>query len=346
MLHSTYLHLPPVHCFMAKKKVSARKTRQSAAAHAADQSKNTGSKAASLAPSNASSPSPQPFDQVQVGRRKGLPRRSPSQNDPSKGIVFSFRFQHDSAMSMAVDIHSYDQQFDSESATETGNGKALPTAAADSEPTAATTNEKSLAVSGPLDLSHIDNDDDSRSLDSSLYSPLTNAATSSELRLAGEKWSCDPTSYRSSNVFDKSRNLLILHTRKPAAGPLSSPRASIITSPQESTPSFHPYRRSTGSSSTSSLPSTPALSQSGSTSSSTSSSSSSPCSPSSPTPSHSGPTSTVSAGAFQQGKDDSCSADSLPAALELSGSRSTRFLKVRGLGGASGGRRMQVILVS
>ncbi|GJJ76742.1 hypothetical protein EMPS_09101 [Entomortierella parvispora] len=329
---------------MAKKKVSARKTRQSAAASAADQSKGAGSKAASLAPSNASSPSPQPLDQVQAGRRKGLPRRSPSQNDPSKGIVFSFRFQNDSAMSMAVDIHSYDQQFDSESTTETGNGKALSATAADSEPTAATTNEKSLAASGPLDLSHIDNNDDSRSLDSSLCS-LTNA-TSSELRLAGEKWSSDPTLYRSSNVFDKSRNLLILHTRKPAAGPLSSPRASIVTSPQESTPSFHPYRRSTGSSSSSSLPSTPALSQSGSTSSSSSSSSSSPRSPSSPTPSHSGPTTAVSAGTFQQGKDDSCSADSLPAALELSGSRSTRFLKVRGLGGASGGRRMQVILVS
>ncbi|KAF9943648.1 hypothetical protein BGZ65_000565, partial [Modicella reniformis] len=94
---------------MAKKKTAAgRKARQSIYLQ---RSSCTNSNSNSKAPSNASSPSPQPVDHAQSGRKKGQPRRSPSHNDPSKGIVFSFRIQKDPALSMTVDIRSYDQQF-------------------------------------------------------------------------------------------------------------------------------------------------------------------------------------------------------------------------------------------
>ncbi|KAG0016412.1 hypothetical protein BGZ82_001096, partial [Podila clonocystis] len=75
---------------MAKKKTTTRKTRQTGST----------SKAASVAPSNASSPSPQPQDLV-LRRRKNTPVRSPSQGDQSKGIVFSFRIQNDPELTMA-----------------------------------------------------------------------------------------------------------------------------------------------------------------------------------------------------------------------------------------------------
>ncbi|KAF9405808.1 hypothetical protein BGZ94_003363 [Podila epigama] len=157
-------------------------------------------------------------------------------------------------------------------------------------------------------------------------------------------WSSDPSLFRSSNVVDLSRNLLILHTRKPTEH-----------RQLESSSSFHPYhpRRKTtsssssSSSSTSSLsslledPSTPCLTPSGEMSES-SSPSSSPASPSSPTL-------TSVPDSKGRGKDEEypfLSLDSLPQPLEQMGTNtSTRFLNVRGLG-ASGARRMQVILVS
>ncbi|KAF9385989.1 hypothetical protein CPC16_007768 [Podila verticillata] len=144
----------------------------------------------------------------------------------------------------------------------------------------------------------------------------------------GEQWTCDPTLYRSSNVVDLSRNLLILHSRKPDS-----------THPN----SFHPYnntsRRKATSSSSSSRSMSASPSEEPSTPCLTSGDSSESPSPSSSPATPSSPASLSSLGA-SLGKDE---LDRLPP-LDMQ-TKSSRFLTVRGLG-ASGARRMQVILVS
>ncbi|KAF9171797.1 hypothetical protein BGX21_007014 [Mortierella sp. AD011] len=323
---------------MAKKKTSARKTARQSALSAHGPYHRSGSSLSnnnSKAPSNASSPSPQPLDLAHGGRRKGVPKRSPSQNDQSKGIVFSFRIQNDSALSMSINIRKYDQQFGPPEDTEPSNSLELklPVEPAEAEETTASgENSSSMALSltdGKLTSS-------SRSSSSGPASPLSSP---SELRVGGERWSSDPTAFKSSNVYDQSRNLLILHTRKP---PPSGQTSSATSSTSELSQSFHPYRlqrssdsRSSSSSSLSSIPSTPSLIHSGSSSISSSPTSS----PSSPTSLHS-PT-----GDSGSAKDDSCSMDSLPLPLDALGAHSTRFLNVRGMGGATKGRRMQVLVV-
>ncbi|KAF8931202.1 hypothetical protein BGZ47_000196 [Haplosporangium gracile] len=321
---------------------------------------------------------------VSSSRRKGLPRRSPSQNDPSKGIVFSFRFQNDPGLSMAVDIRSYDQQFGppDPNSSDKMDSKAGPSAGSSS---------MSLAGSHTLLLKN-------NSADDTIKVSQGGAAVAGggTVRMNGGHWSSDPTAYRNSNVYDQTRNLLILHTRKPSpqattAASGSSQAASGVSSTATAAPAvaqaltkaattatpatkgtvtpvatssssnntypaaFHPYRTqrrsssssssqsSSSTSSTSSFPSTPALSQAGSSSSSSASSS-----PSSPTSPHSLPSSPAGVSGGRQ--HTKCSGDiglPMPLTLDaLSAVQSTRFLNVRGLGGASRGRRMQVILVS
>ncbi|KAF9313855.1 hypothetical protein BG003_004754 [Podila horticola] len=325
---------------MAKKKTTTRKTRQTGST----------SKAASVAPSNASSPSPQPQDLVL--------RRSPSQGDQSKGIVFSFRIQNDPELTMAVDILSYDQQNgppedDEQSAQQPQQQEAMSLdACSESEATKATgaqpsttstySSQAQTQVKGQAQattvtcLSHSNNTDPLSPGSSSCSSASESRWADSESTnpRMGEQWSSDPSLYRSSNVVDLSRNLLILHSRKPTQDP-SHPH------------SFHPYnstprRKATSSSSSSSRsmsaspseePSTPCLTSG--ESSESSSPSSSPATPSSPASSSSLGTS--------HGKDELC-LDSLPEPLDQIPTKSSRFLRVRGLGAS--GRRMQVILVS
>ncbi|KAG0317015.1 hypothetical protein BGZ99_006545, partial [Dissophora globulifera] len=122
---------------MAKRKTASRKPRQAAHSAGSDAHPYRGGNSskhasASSSPSLASSPSPQLQDLVQR-RRKGTPARSPSQGDPSKGIVFTFRIQNDSDLSMAVDILSYDQ------IPEEGSLAAAPTPALNSAQTSSTT---------------------------------------------------------------------------------------------------------------------------------------------------------------------------------------------------------------
>ncbi|KAF9311534.1 hypothetical protein BGZ91_006789 [Linnemannia elongata] len=401
---------------MAKKKTTVRKsTRQSTYPH---RNSTTNSKAASVSPSNASSPSPPPQSDnhhhhhqhhhahtvsssssssassptspaamttcgsSSSSRRKGLPRRSPSQNDPSKGIVFSFRFQNDPGLSMAVDIRSYDQQF----------GPPDPDSfeKADSKTAGPSAGSSSLSLAGSHALLHKSADDTIKA------GSIQGGAAGGVVRMNGGHWSSDPTAYKNSNVYDQTRNLLILHTRKPSpqAAPSGSSRAESGVSPTTTTAAagaqastitttattvtkgavtpvstsssalsnnnhsaaFHPYRTqrrsSTSSSSQSSSPtssflSTPALSQTGSSSSSSYASSSSvSSSPSSPTSPRS-----LSSPSVSRQQLTKCGGDSgLPMPLTLdalsAAQSSTRFLNVRGLGGASRGRRMQVILVS
>ncbi|KAG0287260.1 hypothetical protein BGZ97_007154, partial [Linnemannia gamsii] len=325
-------------------------------------------------------------------RRKGLPRRSPSQNDPSKGIVFSFRFQNDPGLSMAVDIRSYDQQF----------GPPDPDSLEKADSKAASAG--SLSLAGSHALLHKNADDAIKA--SSQGGAAVAGGAAGIVRMKGDHWSSDPTAYRNSNVYDQTRNLLILHTRKPsppattaaataavsgssqAESGVSSPTSTAVAaaatatsgakaqaSTAASTPikgtaaapptvatsslssssnnypaAFHPYRtqrRSSSSSSsqssssptssTSSFPSTPALLQKGPSSLSSSSSASS--SPSSPTSPHSLSSSSTSR---QQQQHTKCGGDSglpMPLTLDaLSAVQSTRFLNVRGLGGASRGR--------
>lgn len=317
---------------MAKKKTTARKTRQSAFLQ---RSSYANSNSNSKAPSNASSPSPQPVDQAHGGRKKAQPRRSPSHNDPSKGIVFSFRIQKDPALSMTVDIRNYDQQFGQPEVPE--GASSLQT---DSDTWTSVT---STGAGTPLALSHASSHSEcsgnsSRSSFSGPSSPLP--TSSSELRVGGERWTSDPALYRSNNVLDHSRNLLILHTRKPlptAAAPATEPAEARFNG-------FNPYRPqrslTSGSSSStgSSLPSTPALTHSGSSSSSSSvlsSPTSSPTSPQSPTE--------ASRGCSSTSKEETCITEALPLAMDNISLASTRLLSVRGLGGGS--KRMQVIVV-
>ncbi|KAH7058504.1 hypothetical protein BKA57DRAFT_151255 [Linnemannia elongata] len=314
---------------MAKKRTTTRKTRQ--AAHSGNSDNHPyrhNSKHISASPSVASSPSPQPHDLVQR-RRKGTPVRSPSQGDRSKGIVFAFRIQPDSDLSMAVDILSYDQVSEEpESSTsqseESSSTTSKASAGASTAPSiASSTAAVALAGSVPS-------------------SSEGRESSSTQLKLAGEKWSSDPNSYLSNNIVDLTRNVLILHSRKP--------QDTTGTSSTASSSPVHPYSRSAvpSRSSSMSLPSTPPLTDSSSYSSASSSPSSSPSSPT--LQPFEG---TVAAGASEKEKNNSFP-DQLSSALPLSlplpdpmvadlKSQPPRMLRVRGLG--NGARRMQVFVV-
>ncbi|KAI1317275.1 hypothetical protein EDD11_008763 [Mortierella claussenii] len=174
---------------MAKRKTAARKTtRHVAGGESHPYRAGSASKHVSASPSVASSPSPQPQDLVQLRRRKGTPVRSPSHGDTSKGIVFAFRIKKDADLSMAVDILSYDQ------VPEEGSLPLVTTAAAEAANSTVSTTAASIA-SGPAS--------------------TTAAAAPIQLRVAGKQWSSDPSSFPSNNVMDLTRNMLILHSRKP-----------------------------------------------------------------------------------------------------------------------------------
>ncbi|KAF9142715.1 hypothetical protein BG015_000698 [Linnemannia schmuckeri] len=314
---------------MAKKRTTTRKARQ--AAHSGNSDNHPyrhNSKHISASPSVASSPSPQPHDLVQR-RRKGIPVRSPSQGDPSKGIVFAFRIQPDSDLSMAVDILSYDQVSEEpeSSSTSQSEDSSATTSKAITEAALAPSIASSTAVVAPAGSVTSSREEFSLS-------------QSSQLKLAGEKWSSDPSSYLSNNVVDLTRNVLILHARKP--------QDTTGTSTTASSSSPHPYSRSAvpSRSSSMSLPSTPPLTDSSSYSSASSSPSSSPSSPT---------LQPFEAGVVGSEKEKNNSfPDQLSSALPLSlplpapmvtdlKSQPPRMLRVRGLG--NGARRMQVFVV-
>ncbi|KAG0304832.1 hypothetical protein BGZ97_001329 [Linnemannia gamsii] len=313
---------------MAKKRATTRKTRQTAGSGSSDHHPyRHNSKHISASPSVASSPSPQPHDLVQR-RRKGTPVRSPSQGDRSKGIVFAFRIQPDSDLSMAVDILSYDQVSDE------------PESSSSSEATSTASKAITEAVSAPSISSAAE-----ASIGSvSSSSEGRESSTSSQLKLAGEKWSSDPSSYLSNNVVDLTRNVLILHSRKP-----QDTTVGTSSSTASSSASATPYSRSAvpSRSSSMSLPSTPPMTDSSSYSSASSSPSSSP---SSPTLQPFEGVATTS----EKEKNNNSFPEQLSSALPLSlplpdpmvadlKSQPPRMLRVRGLG--NGARRMQVFVV-
>ncbi|KAI8597551.1 hypothetical protein EDD21DRAFT_213404 [Dissophora ornata] len=294
---------------MAKRKAAARKPKQTV--HQCQS--GSSSKHTSASPSVVSSPSPQPQDLVQR-RRKGIPVRSPSQGDPSKGIVFAFRIQNDSDLSMAVDILSYDQVPDNSATTTSTESTPATTVEA-------TARVATIAAKAGARKSNV------------LQYTAESTVVSPNLKVSGEHWSNDPSLYQSSNVMDLNRNVLILHSRKPQDSSASSP----------SSPLFHPYRRLSVPSRSLSLsqPSTPPLTDSGSSSSASSSPSSSASSPTLFHPSAGGGKGVVGC------EGDLCSLDSLSSpsvsVLDAMRSQPPRMLSVRGLG--TGGRRMQVYLV-
>ncbi|KAG0244198.1 hypothetical protein BGW41_000185 [Actinomortierella wolfii] len=349
---------------MAKKKVSSKKQRSA-------NSYRTNSKPSSVTPSTASSPSPQLQDPVvSVRRRKGTPVRSPSQNDTSKGIVFSFRIQPDSEMTMAVDIRSYDQQLRDDDDADADNdllenmsgstqakataqeeqhqqqsvlsGGALRTstvgatrgAGANLPGTANLLKElqqqphsanhtlpapTTLATTTSTASGHNNNDNLPMSSSPLSTSPQSSSAPSTSnsasaammtaaewenvgpgpsgslTRVAGGEWSNNLWTYRENNVMDLSRNLLVLHARRPpcrswttgstppslSSSCSSSPSSSVSQSSasfksrtQQRAPTslFHPYSKNNSQSSLSS-----------SSLSASSQSSSSLCSATSPT---------------------------------------------------------------
>ncbi|KAF9926832.1 hypothetical protein FBU30_003654 [Linnemannia zychae] len=313
---------------MAKKRASTRKTRQAAHSSNSDHHPYRHNKHISASPSVASSPSPQPHDLVQR-RRKGTPVRSPSQGDPSKGIVFAFRIQPNSDLSMAVDILSYDQVFEPES---TDSSTKVATSSTSSTTLLAAMTEQastapSIASSALTDITTMGSIPNSEIRD----------ASSNKLKLGRENWSSDPSSYLSNNVVDLTRNVLILHSRKPQDPSTVTSAAAAQTS--------HPYSRSAvpSRSSSMSLPSTPPLTDSSPYSSASSSPSSSPSSPVlQPMP------------LLESSKENSSFPEQLSSALPLSlplpdpmvtdlKSQPPRMLRVRGLG--NGSRRMQVFVV-
>ncbi|KAF9344107.1 hypothetical protein BGX26_004803, partial [Mortierella sp. AD094] len=297
---------------MAKRKTSSRKTRQASHTAGSDAHPYRGScsKRVSASPSADPSPSPQPQDLVQR-RRKGTPIRSPSQGDSSKGIVFAFRIQKDSDLSMAVDILSYDQVPEQGSLTSIPVPVPVPVPVSEPVTTVATVTETEIETSLGTSVKDYE------------FKPESTLG-SSNLKLAGEQWSSDPSSYLSNNVMDLNRNVLILHSRKPQES--SAPSSSVPTFPL-----YYPYRRSSDSSRamSESQPSTPPLTDSGLSSSASSSPSSSP---SSPNLFH---MSSGDISLIDSEKEELYSLDSLSSpVLPLDGMKSqpARILSVRGLG--------------
>ncbi|KAG0288970.1 hypothetical protein BGZ96_007346 [Linnemannia gamsii] len=315
---------------MAKKRTTTRKTRQAAGSGSSSDNHpyRHNSKHISASPSVASSPSPQPHDLVQR-RRKGTPVRSPSQGDRSKGIVFAFRIQPDSDLSMAVDILSYDQVSDEPKSS--SNSEATTITSTPSKTITEVVSAPSIASTAEASAGSVLSSSEGRE-----------SSTSSQLKLAGEKWSSDPNSYLSNNVVDLTRNVLILHSRKP-----QDTTAGILSSTASSSSSATPYSRSAvpSRSSSMSLPSTPPMTDSSSYSSASSSPSSSPSSPMLQ------PFEGVATS--EKGKNNSFPeqlSSALPLSLPLPDpmvadlkSQPPRMLRVRGLG--NGARRMQVFVV-
>ncbi|KAF9976753.1 hypothetical protein BGZ73_007888 [Actinomortierella ambigua] len=352
---------------MAKKKVTTKKQRSA-------NSYRTNSKPSSVSPSTASSPSPQLQDPVvSVRRRKGTPVRSPSHNDTSKGIVFSFRIQPDSEMTMAVDIRSYDQQLRDDDDVDADHDHLEPTpgtraatavqerqqalsggALRASASTGATRGVVGASPSGTANLKELQLQQQPHSANHTLPAPTTLATTtaasghscdnnnvlptpsslssspsssapptsfaasgqvmtvaeweqvgpgssgnnSSLTRVAGGEWSNNLWSYRENNVMDLSRNLLVLHARRPpcrswttGSTPSTTTTASSCSSSSSSsaglksrtqqralTSLFHPYSKNSTQSSSSSSSSLSA-SQSLSAAASPTSSSSMPSTP-------------------------------------------------------------------
>ncbi|KAG0369658.1 hypothetical protein BGX24_002339 [Mortierella sp. AD032] len=315
---------------MARKKTAARKGRQIATQSGSHHHPYRNKHHISASPSVASSPSPQPqpHDLVQQRRRKGTPVRSPSQGDTSKGIVFSFRIQPGSDLS--IDIRRYDQVSDepaeSQARTTSTTNSSSISSQAEASPSIASTGATTASAS-PISGSS-NKSSDGREASASLVS--------TQLNLAGEKWSSDPSSYLSNNVVDLTRNVLILHSRKP--------QDTLASSSSTTAPSYLYSRSAVPSRSSSmSLPSTPPLTtdSSSSYSSASSSPSSSPSSPSSPMLE----ATTVAGGSSSEKELSSSFPDHLlpdPMVADLK-SQVPRMLRVRGLGSAS--RRMQVYVV-
>ncbi|KAF9911737.1 hypothetical protein EC991_002465 [Linnemannia zychae] len=318
---------------MARKRTSTRKLKAtSTGSHYNPYRQN---KHVSASPSVASSPSPQPHDLVQR-RRKGTPVRSPSQGDTTKGIVFAFRIQSDSDLSMAVDIRRYDQV--SEEPESSVVSSSSSTTASSSSSVSKAITEKAAPSIASTEATIVPAGSISGSSNSDGRESSSSTAVSTELKLAGEKWSSDPNSYLSNNVVDLTRNVLILHSRKPQDTQVTAAASSSTAVVP------HPYSRSVvpSRSSSMSLPSTPPLTDSSSSYSSASSSPSS--SPSSPT-----------LEATLGEKENSSFTDKLSSALPLSlplpdpmvtdlkSQQAPRMLRVRGLG--AGSRRMQVFVV-
>ncbi|KAG0041989.1 hypothetical protein BGZ90_009564, partial [Linnemannia elongata] len=114
---------------------------------------------------------------------------------------------------MAVDIRSYDQQF----------GPPDPDSfeKADSKTAGPSAGSSSLSLAGSHALLHKSADDTIKA------GSIQGGAAGGVVRMNGGHWSSDPTAYKNSNVYDQTRNLLILHTRKPSpqAAPSGSSRA-------------------------------------------------------------------------------------------------------------------------
>ncbi|KAI9239645.1 MAG: hypothetical protein BYD32DRAFT_459541 [Podila humilis] len=342
---------------MAKKRITTttRRTRQQSAL---DKNTSTGSDRqstssspspechSSLSSSSSSSPSSSALSSRQQspmplhrGRKKSTPVRSPAQGDTSKAVVHAdgYNLQNDPShavdMAMALDVamlpslSSYaPQQFQS-------GTSANSTLSRHRQQQAQELHQISLS---------------------------SDASTTTTTIVAGSGWTSDPSLYKTKSVVDLSRNLLILHSRRP--------ELTLAPSTEAPRSSFHPYARthahprssnrpSLSRSSSHSLAFTPSLTHSSppSPSSSTAtipslissaeeqqpalspSSSSSSLSSSPPTPTDQVPTGMLGGG--PKGNDLLCLASNNNESLPFP----SRFLNVRGLGVQ--GRRMQVILV-
>ncbi|KAG0277324.1 hypothetical protein BGZ95_006135 [Linnemannia exigua] len=182
---------------MAKKKSAARNGKQ-IATQTGNHYRNKHHISASPSVASSPSPRPQPHDLVQQRRRKGTPVRSPSQGDTSKGIVFSFRIQPGSDLS--IDIRRYDQV--SEEPAESQAGTNSPTSSSTSSQIEAAPSIASTETTAAASTSSISGSRNS----SSEGREACSSGVSTQLNLAGEKWSSDPSSYLSNNIVDLTHN--------------------------------------------------------------------------------------------------------------------------------------------
>ncbi|KAF9322192.1 hypothetical protein BG003_005355 [Podila horticola] len=335
---------------MAKKRITAtaRRTRQQSALDKNTSNSGSDRQSASSSPSpechfssSSSSPtysalssrqqSPMPLHR---GRKKSTPVRSPDQGDTSKAVVLTNGYNKNDP-SLAVDM-----------------AMAMDVAILPSLPPYAQQQSR-LGTFVCTTPSRHHQQAPSLSSDVSI-------TTTTQAIMTRNDWTSDPSLYRTKSVVDLSRNLLILHSRRPGLALAPSTEAPNF--------SFHPYARthtrhssnrpSLSRSSSHSLASTPSLAHSSPPSPSSSTvttpslissaeekstlflSSSSSSSSSSPplTPTDPVPPSLLVEGAGLKG-EDLCLASSNSESLPFP----SRLLNVRGLGVQ--GRRMQVILV-
>ncbi|KAF9371370.1 hypothetical protein CPB97_002012 [Podila verticillata] len=341
---------------MAKKRITAttRRTRQQSAL---DKNTSTGSdrQSTSSSPSpechssslssSSSSPSSSALSSRQQspmplhrGRKKSTPVRSPAQGDTSKAVVHAYGYNPQNDPSHAVDMVL-----------------ALDVAILPSLSSYAPQQSQSgTSANSTLSRHH------QQQAQVFHQTSLSSDASTTTTIVAGSEWTSDPSLYKTKSVVDLSRNLLILHSRRP--------ELTLAPSTEAPRSSFQPYARthahprssnhpSLSRSSSHSLASTPSLTHSSppSPSSSTAttpslissaeeqkpalslSSSSSSLSSSPPTPTDQVPTGMLGGG--PKGNDLLCLASNNNESLPFP----SRFLNVRGLGVQ--GRRMQVILV-